>query len=95
MRYIILHLIFSTVSLVFTQNDDTDEQAFFWTGSSDICYPLLDYEFIDKSNRGKVNTEWVLIVKCHIPLADYSRKSPDIRFPKRYKGEFFLTNNRL
>jgi hypothetical protein len=95
MKYITSIFMLVSSSFSYCQNIDTDEQAVFWDGSSEICFPPIDYEFTDKSNRGKVNTEWGFIVQCHIPLADYSRKSPDIRFPKRHIGEFFLTHNRL
>ena len=87
MKYIAcIFLLFSSI-FSYCQNIDTDEQAVFWDGSSVICYPPLDYEFTDKSNRGKVKTESGIILQCHIPLAYYSTESPNIRFPKRYKGE--------
>ena len=66
--------IFLIVSSTFSQcqNIDPYEQAVFWDGSSVICYPPIDYEFTDKSNRGKVNTKWGFILQCHIPLTYYS-----------------------
>ena len=87
MKYIAcIFLLFSSI-FSYCQNIDTDEQAVFWDGSSVICYPPIDYEFTDKSNRGKVKKERGFLIQNHIPLTYYSTESPNIRFPKRYKGE--------
>ena len=80
--------IFLIVSSTFSQcqNIDTDEQAVFWDGSYVICYPPLDYEFTDKSNKGKVNDKG-FIIQCYIPLRYRSTVLPNIRHPRRNRDE--------
>lgn len=81
--------IFLLISAPFShsQNIDTDEQAVFWDGTSEICYPPLDYNFSDKSNSGEINTDIGFIIQCHIPLTYHSTESPNIRYPSRNRDE--------
>lgn len=87
MKYIIP--IFLLVSATFShcQNVDNDEQAVFWDGTSVICYPPLDYDFSDKSNIGRMNTDLGFIIQCHIPLRYLSTELPNITHPRRNRDD--------
>ena len=77
-----------------SQNIDTDEQAFFWDGTSEICYPPLDYDFSDKSNIGEINTDIGFIIQCHIPLTYHSTESPNIKSPRSNTDEVGIPEKR-
>ena len=84
MRYLLSISILLMISNVNGQKDN--EQAFFWTGYPVICYPPLDYDFSDKSNKGKVNDKG-FIIQCYIPLRYHSTVLPNIRHPRRNRDE--------
>ena len=87
MKYLILLFFISTLSFVYGQNDDNDEQPIFWDGYTEICYPPLDYDFLDTTNNGEINTEKGFIIQCHIPLLYLSTESPNIIDPKSNTDE--------
>ena len=88
MKYFILLFFISTLSFVFGQNDDTDEQAVFWDGSSEICFPPIDYDFTDKNNLNeKINVDYGFLIQNHIPLTYIETRDPNILHPKRDKRE--------
>lgn len=92
MRYLLFILILLMISNVNGQKDN--EQAFFWTGYPVICYPPLDYDFSNKSNKGKVNIDKGFIIQCHIPLRYLSTESPNIKSPRRNKDEVGIPEKR-
>lgn len=86
MKYIASIFLLISAPFSHSQNIDTDEQAIFWTGYPVICYPPLDYDFSDKSNKGKVNDKG-FIIQCYIPLRYRSTVLPNIRHPRRNRDE--------
>jgi hypothetical protein len=85
MRYLYSISILLMFSIVNGQKDN--EQAVFWDGTSEICYPPLDYDFSDKSNNGEINTDIGFIIQCHIPLRYLSTELPNITHPRRNRDE--------
>ena len=87
MKYITSIFLLISAPFSHCQNIDTDEQAVFWDGTSEVCYPPLDYDFSDKSNIGEINTEIGFIIQCHIPLTYHSTELPNIKYPSRNRDE--------
>ena len=88
MKYIAC--IFLLVSSTFSQCQyiDTDEQPVFWDGSSEICFPPIDYDFSDKNNLNeKINVDYGFLIQNHVPLTYIETRDPNILYPKRDKRE--------
>jgi hypothetical protein len=88
MKYIAsIFLLFPSI-FSYCQNIDTDEQVVFWDGSSEICFPPIDYDFTNKNNLNeKINVDYGFLIQNHIPLTYIETRDPNILYPKRDKRE--------
>lgn len=85
MKYIsfCLILLFS-----FLSNAQEDQEPIFWDGSTEICFPPIDYDFTDKNNLNeKINVEYGFLVQNHVPLTYFETRDPNILYHRRDKRE--------
>lgn len=94
MRYLIAIFFIVKLFSSYCQNIDSNELAYFWDGTSEICYPPLDYDFSDKSNISEINTDIGFIIQCHIPLTYHSTESPNIKSPRSNTDEVGIPEKR-
>jgi hypothetical protein len=82
-------LFFCSILLFsFLLNAQVDKESIFWDGSSEICFPPIDYDFSDKNNLDeKLNINNGFLIQNHIPLTYLETRDPNILYPKRDKRE--------
>lgn len=84
MKTIFTIIIIFSLRVLYSQED---EVAYFWDGSSAICYPDWDYEFKKTKNKDLIKNEDGFLVQNHIPLSYMYTRDPNINYPNLEKRE--------
>jgi len=91
MKIFFVFLCIISIGNLFGQDDD---EAYFWDGTVEICYPPLDYGFDNPENKGYINLEEGFMVQNHIPLSYNYTRDPNIKHPKLDKREVGIPEKR-